>query len=160
MAEQRSERPEKKWRTRLFHLYFRLARPMTLGVRAVVLDAENRVFLVRHTYVPGWHLPGGGVEAGETLRDALEKELREEANIVLNGPAELVGMYFNNRVSRRDHVAVYVVRNFTQTAPRLPDREIAECGFFALDALPPNTVRGTRDRLAEVLDGAARSEIW
>ena len=52
---------------RLFHLYWRFARGMTLGVRAVVLDGENRVFLVKHSYVTGWHLPGGGVETGETL---------------------------------------------------------------------------------------------
>ena len=44
---------------------------MTLGVRAVVLDGENRVFLVKHCYVSGWHLPGGGVEVGESFLDAL-----------------------------------------------------------------------------------------
>ena len=60
---------------RVFHLYWRLARGMTLGVRAVVLDEENRVFLVKHSYVSGWHLPGGGVETGETFRDALQLSL-------------------------------------------------------------------------------------
>ena len=53
---------------RIFHLYWRFARGMTLGVRGVVLNGDNSVFLVKHSYVSGWHLPGGGVEVGETLR--------------------------------------------------------------------------------------------
>src|ERR1700744_583683 len=47
---------------KLFHLYWRFARGMTLGVRAIVVDGEGKVFLVKHSYVAGWHLPGGGVE--------------------------------------------------------------------------------------------------
>ena len=98
----------------MLHFYWRFARGMTLGVRALVIDGEGRIFLVKHSYVSGWHLPGGGVEAGETLLEALARELHEEGNIELTAPPQLHGMFFNDRASRRDHVAVFVVRAFRQ----------------------------------------------
>ncbi len=145
---------------RLLHLYFRLSRGMTLGVRAAVLREDGQVFLVRHTYAAGWHLPGGGVEPGETLLQALEKELREEARITPGGTPRLHGVFFNRTVSRRDHVAVFVLHDFTVEGPKKPDREIAEAGFFPLDDLPQGTTAGTRRRLDEILTGAAVSPDW
>ena len=144
----------------LIHFYWRFARGMTLGARAMVIDGTGRIFLVKHSYVDGWHLPGGGVETGETLLTALARELAEEANLQLTGPPELHGMFFNGRVSRRDHVALYIVREFRQDGPPVPNLEIIAHGFFARDALPPATSRATRARLAEVFDGVAVSELW
>lgn len=150
-----------RMRGQLFHLYFRLARPMTLGVRGLVYrEADDCVFLIRHTYVPGWQLPGGGVEAGETLEEALARELQEEGNIELRGAPELRSMHFNRQASRRDHVALYLVTNFKQTSPRLPDREIAEAGFFHRAALPPGTTPATHRRLAEMFGGAKVEGDW
>src|SRR3954470_24953739 len=138
---------------RVLHTYWRFARGMTLGVRALVIDPQGRVLLVKHSYVTGWHLPGGGVETGETIQDALARELLEEAGVTALEPPVLHGLFFNSRVSRRDHVALFVIRAFRQQGgPRNP-REIVDYGFFALDALPPDTTRGTRARLAELLDG-------
>jgi 8-oxo-dGTP pyrophosphatase MutT (NUDIX family) len=145
---------------RVFHLYWRLARGMTLGVRALVLDGETRVFLVKHSYVSGWHLPGGGVEPGETFRDALARELMEEGQIELAGEPRLHGLFFNGHVSRRDHVAVYVIRQFRQTGLPQPNREIIDCGFFAADALPQGTTEGTRLRIAEVLENNEPIATW
>src|SRR6202163_448422 len=145
---------------RVFHLYWRFARGMTLGVRAVVLDSDNRVFLVKHSYVSGWHLPGGGVEVGETFGDALRRELVEEGRIEVLGEPVLHGLFLNSHVSRRDHVAVYLIRNFSQD--RLPEanREIIACGFFDANALPAETTEGTRLRIAEVLENSEPIASW
>ena len=144
----------------LFHLYWRFARGMTLGVRGVVLDGDDRVFLVKHTYVAGWYLPGGGVEVGESFRDALARELMEEGRIELLGGPKLHGIFFNSTASRRDHVAVYVIRQFRQDRLPEPNREIAACGFFAADALPQDTTEGTRLRIAEVLENREPIATW
>ena len=145
---------------RVFHLYWRIARGMTLGVRGVVLDGDNRVFLVRHSYVSGWHLPGGGVEVGETFLEALRRELVEEGRIELTEEPVLHGLFFNGHVSRRDHVAVYVVRQFRQDRLPEPNREIVACGFFDAGAVPEDTTPGTRLRISEVLEGRAPIATW
>jgi len=145
---------------RVLHLYWRFARGVTLGVRALVIDDQGRVFLVKHSYVSGWHLPGGGVEPGETIMQALARELQEEGNIDLTEPPQLHGVFFNDRVSRRDHVALFVVRGFRQPAAPLPNHEIIAHGFFAVDAMPNDTTAATRARIIEVLGGAPASERW
>ncbi len=145
---------------RFLHAYWRLSRGLTVGVRAAIFDGEGRVFLVKHSYVSGWHLPGGGVEVGETLLAALDRELREEGNIELTDPPVLHGVHYNRRVSRRDHVVLYIVRSFRQIGPPQPNREIVAHGFFATDALPADTGRATRERIAEVLTGRSAAEIW
>jgi 8-oxo-dGTP pyrophosphatase MutT (NUDIX family) len=145
---------------RFLHLYWRFSRGLTMGVRAIVVDGQGRVFLIRHSYVAGWHLPGGGVEPGETLIAALTRELAEEGNITLAEPPALHGVFFNSRVSRRDHVAVFVVRGFHQALPPQPNHEIIEHRFFAPDALPEGTTPGTRRRIAEVLRGVPIAERW
>jgi ADP-ribose pyrophosphatase YjhB (NUDIX family) len=148
-------------RARLFHFYFVLRRPMTLGVRGLVYDkTRNSVFLIRHTYVPGWQLPGGGVETGETMLEALEREVLEEGNIAFTAPPQLQSVHFNRQASPRDHVAFYLIEAFSQDTPKLPDHEIAEAGFFPLDALPEATTPATLRRIAEVFDGVAPSPYW
>ncbi len=144
---------------RIVHRFFFLRRGMTLGVRAACFDDEGRIFLVRHTYVSGWHMPGGGVERGETGLQALHKEIREEGNLVATSVPQLVHVYFNNRTSDRDHVLFYRL-SVRQTAVKVPDREIAESGFFPLDALPDGTTPATRRRLADLTGDVLPDDYW
>jgi 8-oxo-dGTP pyrophosphatase MutT (NUDIX family) len=155
--------PRRLWESltaRLMHFYWRVARGMTLGVRGLVIDGAGRILLVQHSYVRGWHLPGGGVEPGETLIEALVRELAEEGNIRLTGAPRLHGIFFNRRASRRDHVAVYIVDEFEQDGPFKPTAEISVASFFTLAALPNDTTAGTRSRIAEALGGAPVSRHW
>jgi 8-oxo-dGTP pyrophosphatase MutT (NUDIX family) len=145
---------------RLHDIVARVSRGMTLGVRALVITPDRRIFLVKHSYVSGWHLPGGGVEPGETLIDALIRELREEGNLEPTAPPLLHGMFFNDRLSARNHVAVFVVEHFRQIAAPAPNLEIIAHGFFALDDLPNDTTAATRARIIEVIGGAPISERW
>ena len=73
---------------------------------------------------------------------------------------QLYGVYFNKRASRRDHVALFIVRDFRQDGNPKPNYEIIAHGFFPNDALPEDATRATRARVAEVFGGAAVSELW
>lgn len=140
--------------------YWRISRGMTLGVQGLVLGKDGRVLLVRHTYRPGWHFPGGGVERHETAEQALARELKEEAGVIVSGPAELFGLYANFRAFPSDHVALYMVRHWDQPHIPRPNNEIAAQAFFRRDALPPDLGQGAHRRILEVLDGAPRSVMW
>ena len=132
--------------------------PVSLGARAIVLDAEGRVLLVRHTYVGGWHFPGGGVDRGETSADALMRELKEEVCLTKSSPPELFGLYLRRAGRWSDHIALYVVRNAELNFR--PNHEIAEIRFADAAVLPDGTSEGTKRRLAEFAGRAARATIW
>lgn len=145
--------------TPAFRAWWRLSRGMTLGVRCLAYDSENRIALIRHSYMPGWHLPGGGVESGETLQAAAEKELREEAGLTPLAPPRLFGVYANHANFKNDHIALFVVDAFEST-PFEPNGEIAELGFYPRDRLPQDVTRATRARIAEVFENVPVSVHW
>lgn len=139
---------------------YRQMRGMTLGTRSIVFrDSTREVLLVRHGYAPGWLLPGGGVERGETLVAAALRELHEEAGIVAEEDPVLLGIFLNDAQFRGDHVACFVVRQFREEG-FTPTAEIAEARFFPVAELPDATTPGTRRRIAELLAGGPPSDIW
>ena len=133
---------------------------LTLGVRLLALDREGRVFLVRHSYLPGLHLPGGAVDPGESCREAAVREAAEEGGLRLAGPPALFQVYRNPTGGRHDHVVLYVARGAVQEGDRPRPFEIVAAGFHPVDPLPADATRATRERLGEVLGDRPLPEIW
>ena len=147
----------------LFRLYktlstFRRAK-LTIGGRALVWDEENRICLVRHSYRDGWYLPGGGVKTGESLVDAMQRELREETGVELpETPQSVHGVFSSFREHKSDHIVVFVVKDWSISSSVSP--EIAEVAFFASDDLPDGTSAATTRRIKEQITGVPPGHRW
>ncbi|MEO9901442.1 MULTISPECIES: NUDIX domain-containing protein [Alphaproteobacteria] len=131
-----------------------LRNPYCLGVRVLVRNTDGAVLLVRHSYLPGWYLPGGGVDKGETMATAAARELVEEVGIRCSAPPKLLGIYLNREAFGRDHIGFYEALSWVETADFMqPNTEILEARFFALDQLPEDATAATRRRLSELARG-------
>lgn len=143
----------------LVQTHARVSRGLTLGVRGMVFDEAGRVLLIEHTYVRGWHLPGGGVEKNETVHEALFRELEEEAGVRPTGQPALLGIYSNAPVFRGDHVLIYRIDDWERC--QMTSRgEIHAVDWFAPDALPDGVTAGTRRRIEEALGARPPSVFW
>ena len=144
----------------MFRPLWRMRRGLTLGAQACVLDEASRVLLVKHSYRPGWHFPGGGVEWGETAEAALARELSEETGVALTGPVELHGLFANFASFPGDHVALFLVRHWQRPVIPAPNREIIASGWYGQAGLPEGTAPAVGRRLAEILGGRAKGQTW
>ncbi|MCD2316421.1 NUDIX domain-containing protein [Sphingomonas sp. IC-11] len=144
------------WRYRIagraMRLYWKLVQPRTFGVRALLVDPAGRIALVRHQYVAGWYLPGGGVDKRESAEAAIRRELLEEVGLADVTLRRVHGVYHNRVEGKDDHVVVFLCDVADPDAITIADpREIAEVGWFACDQLPPGTSPATRRRITEHL---------
>ncbi|WP_348063315.1 NUDIX domain-containing protein [Devosia sp.] len=147
-------------RAKVFLTVLGTLRRMTFGARVMLVEGD-KVFLIRHTYVPGWQFPGGGVEPAETAEYAAAREVLEETGYRVVGAMELFGLYHNTSpVTDRDHVAFFVSHKFEKAFEFRANREIAEAGWFDRRQLPEKVTPATSQRIDEYFDGAAKRDVW
>ena len=132
--------------------------PVAFGASAIVEDAQGRVLLVRHSYMAGWHLPGGGVDGGEPPAGAVIRELKEEVGLLRSSPPEFVGLFTRKVGWATNVVALYRVRDAVLDFK--PSLEIREIVFADPKAPPEGTTAGTRRRMRELVEGIERSPYW
>ena len=132
-----------------YQVYSFIFRPLTLGVRIMMMQ-DGKVLLVRHTYLEGGFMPGGGVKRNETLDQAARREVHEEVGAQLN-EISLIGAYTHFLEWKSDHNILFFSDDFTLNGRH--DREIAEARFFPLDNLPDNLYPSHRRRLEEYRAG-------
>ncbi|WP_269854153.1 NUDIX hydrolase [Streptomyces sp. RPT161] len=70
-------------------------RPHSVSVAGVVVDHQGRALLIQRRDNGHWEPPGGVLEAGETITEALRREVLEETGITIELPATLTGVYKN-----------------------------------------------------------------
>lgn len=138
----------------------RLRPPVFLGVKLLVLNDAGEVLLIKTSYAPGFVLPGGGVEPGETCLDAALREGREEGGVLEVETPKLFQIYLNREFENRNHVAMYVARGTADPAARSAKLEVIAAGFFAPDALPRDVTDATRRRIREVTEGVPPDAYW
>jgi FlaA1/EpsC-like NDP-sugar epimerase/8-oxo-dGTP pyrophosphatase MutT (NUDIX family) len=131
----------------LLHRYFWFTRGMTLGVRVVVSNEAGEILVVKHTYIQGWHLPGGGVEHGEDVQNAAIREVFEETGVTDLKDLRFLGFEFNSQVSKKDHIVFFAAKT-SQVLRPTKSLEISSIEFQSLDQIKLNW-KSEHDRLME-----------
>lgn len=103
-----------------------------VGVTGVIFNDADEILLFRHTYRShAWSLPGGYLKSGEHPKEALEREIREESNLVVSVDAQLKTRT-DRESARLDmcYTGIFIGGEFT------PSKEVSERGFFSIDSMP------------------------
>jgi ADP-ribose pyrophosphatase YjhB (NUDIX family) len=144
-------------------LLWKVTKPRTFGVRAVLLDQDDRIALVRHTYTDAWYLPGGGVKKGESVEAALLRELKEEVAVISPRIERVLGVYHSRREAKDDHIVIFAARTISEPSndlPRADPMEIQEAKWFAFDEIPASASPATLRRITEYRSGATGLGAW
>jgi ADP-ribose pyrophosphatase YjhB (NUDIX family) len=123
-------------------LWWRVRRPVNLGVGAIVLNNQGEVLLVRHSYLPDWMIPGGAVDWGETAVNAAIREVQEECRLEISA-LELCTVRMVKAAGACNHVLIF--KAAANGTPRCEGSEITDLGWFPVNKLPADTQPRSRE---------------
>jgi 8-oxo-dGTP pyrophosphatase MutT (NUDIX family) len=126
-------------------VYWYVRRPETKGVHAAVFAGDGRIVLVRHSYAPGWRLPGGGVKSKEEAEAAILRELREEIGILSWSRIRHVTDFEHRPDFRRGRGSLFRLDGVDYRPKRSLEIEAIEA--FDPDRLPADATPLTREMI-------------
>lgn len=114
---------------------------MAVAAMGILYNEEKGLLLEKRTDTGEWCTPGGAIELGESLEDALKREIKEETNLDIANPKLFdikanVHMVYPNKDEVYYTDVVYEINEFFGDLK--PDKESTELKFFDLDNLPKN----------------------
>ena len=103
-----------------------------VGITGIIFNEKQEILLFRHTYRGhAWSLPGGYLKSGEHPKEAIEREIKEESNLVVSAD-ESLKTRTDRDTSRLDicYTGVFIGGKF------IPSKEVSEYGFFSQNTMP------------------------
>lgn len=116
-----------------------------IAVYGLIFD-DGRVLLAHRRDIDWWNLPGGGMEVGETVEEAIRREVREETGLEVQFE-RLVGVY--SKPQKQEVVLTFRCRVIG--GELRATEESRACIYFPPDALPRNTLPKHRERIMDAL---------
>ena len=133
-----------------------------VGVGAIIVDNQGRLFLARRGPAAKnerglWEFPGGSVEFGETMADALRREMREEFGIEI-AVGKLLDVVDHILKEEKQHwISPSFLCTISAGEPRIMEPEkCAEIGWFLPGAVPQELTQISRENLAHYLQQIKR----
>lgn len=136
-----------------------LLRLRTRGVKVMLFNPEGELLLIRNSYgdTRSFVLPGGGIGRREEPAEAAARELREEVGMT-GANLRLLGTYESVAEGKRDTISL--LEGSADAELREDGFEVAEAGWFPLDALPQGISPATRRRIGEWQSGGPFGGRW
>ncbi|RDB37235.1 NUDIX domain-containing protein [Spirobacillus cienkowskii] len=139
---------------KIYQLFFNIR---TFGVRAIIVN-NDQVLLIKHTYYPGWHFPGGAVDKGESPRQAIIREVFEEVGVLVKEQPIVFDNYFHQIHRVDDIVILYVIKNYELVLSKCS--EVKDLKWFNINDLPNDISHATKRRIDEYYFHHTKSDFW